>query len=93
MAQVDLLHIPGEAHHGDDGLPALNAGRDGVKHPGALLRQRLRLAGGAGEYIQFMPRSQQVPCHGQPHDAYADKSDFHYSSPLCASGYLPLPLL
>ena len=81
--KVDLLHILGEAHHGDDHLAGLYALRNAAVGYGTLGYHVCHFFRVTGINVDLVARFHQVPHHGFPHDAYADPADPLHIDPSC----------
>ena len=74
-SEINLLHILGEAHHGDDHITGLYAVGDAVMEHRALghhIRDLFRVAGINMELISGL---HQIADHGLSHDTDADPTD------------------
>ena len=80
LPKIDLLHIPGEAHDGDDRILLLRACARALRPRRSLGDQAVRLAFGAVVHRQRMPAAHQMPRHALAHHPDADKADVHMDS-------------
>ena len=92
--EVDLLHVPGVAHHGDDRIAAGHAVCNGIVPDHAGLCQEIgKLVLAAGIDLHGEARLEQVSHHAPAHDAHTDEGDFFHMVPLLSPGLRPRLLL
>ncbi|MPM21579.1 hypothetical protein SDC9_68023 [bioreactor metagenome] len=79
LPEVDLLHVGGESHHGDDYVALLRQGMDVVLPHGPLGQQvhGLRLRPVVDEQVVASPHD--VPRHAVTHDSETCESDDRFS--------------
>ena len=78
--EVDLLHVLGIAHDGDNGVPTRRTGGDAVMEDRALLHHIPYLLRMAGVDVYLKARFHQIADHGFSHDAHADKPNFFHAA-------------